>query len=442
VTDTLTELATRAYVYGFPLVFDVDQVRRFVSTGVGESPAATFNAFSHAPRLAGPEETFVSINNDTVYSIAQLDLSHGPLLLDVPDPDGRYLVLQFISAWTENFAYLGTRTAGSAPGRYLVVGPHHTAAAEDDARLIRCPTEIVTIAGRWAVDGEADLPAVAALQRGLSLRQVNPGEPTALPDVDTAGLGEELAFWERYRVYSQVFAPPRRDEPVQAGFAPLGLTGAVSVAALDEDRKTALVHGFRNGRALLEKILAQGTAETANGWGGTLHAFDYNIDHFEIGTVNESHWKIADPDQRLVVRAAAAMAGLWGCHGYEAAYYTVYEDADGAPLSGEHTYELTFDPPPPNDAFWSLTMYDTPHFYLVANPIDRYSIGDRTKGLEIGADGAVTITIGAAEPAEATRRANWLPAPHATFRPMLRVYLPGESVLDGSYSLPPIRRLR
>ena len=35
----------------------------------------------------------------------------------------------------------------------------------------------------------------------------------------------------------------------------------------------------------------------------------------------------------------------------------------------------------PVDAFWSLTMYDTPDFYLVDNPIDRYSIGDRTPGL-------------------------------------------------------------
>ena len=39
------------------------------------------------------------------------------------------------------------------------------------------------------------------------------------------------------------------------------------------------------------------------------------------------------------------------------------------------------------DAFWSLTMYDVPDFYLVANPIDRYSIGDRTPGLQAGPDG-------------------------------------------------------
>ena len=38
-------------------------------------------------------------------------------------------------------------------------------------------------------------------------------------------------------------------------------------------------------------------------------------------------------------------------------------------------------------AFWSITMYDLRDFYLVANPIGRYSIGDRTPGLRRDADG-------------------------------------------------------
>ena len=66
-----------------------------------------FNSFSHASRLAGPDDRFVSINNDTIYSIAQVDVSGGPVLLRVPDTAGRYYVLQFVDAWTNNFAYVG-----------------------------------------------------------------------------------------------------------------------------------------------------------------------------------------------------------------------------------------------------------------------------------------------------------------------------------------------
>jgi Protein of unknown function (DUF1254) len=43
-----------------------------------------------------------------------------PVRLDVPDTAGRYYVLQFVDAWTNNFAYVGHRATGEAAfdGRY------------------------------------------------------------------------------------------------------------------------------------------------------------------------------------------------------------------------------------------------------------------------------------------------------------------------------------
>jgi hypothetical protein len=58
--------------------------------------------------------------------------------------------------------------------------------------------------------------------------------------------------------------------------------------------------------------------------------------------------------------------------------------------------------------------HDLPDFYLVANPIDRYSIGDRTPGLRRDSDGSLTILIQHEQPADTS---NWLPAPAAPFRP-------------------------
>ena len=133
--------------------------------------------------------------------------------------------------------------------------------------------------------------------------------------------------------------------------------------------------------------------------------------------------------------------GLWGNHGYEAGYAPVYVDADGEPLDGTRRYALRFDTPPPVGAFWSVTMYDVPEFYLVANPIGRYSIGDRTPGLVTAADGSLTIRIQHDEPTDPVARANWLPAPAAPFRPMLRMYEPDAAVFDGGYTLPPITRI-
>ena len=97
--------------------------------------------------------------------------------------------------------------------------------------------------------------------------------------------------------------------------------------------------------------------------------------------------------------------------------------------------------PPPVDAFWSLTMYDNHDFYLVENPIDRYSIGDRTPGLTYGPDGSLTIYMQKESPGP-DKESNWLPSPRqGGFRPLMRMYQPGQPLLDGSYLMPAIRRV-
>ena len=87
-------------------------------------------------------------------------------------------------------------------------------------------------------------------------------------------------------------------------------------------------------------------------------------------------------------------------------------------------------------------MYDTPDFYLVANPIERYSVGDRTPGLSHAEDGSLTI-VDAARASRRTRPRGPTGSRRrrGAFRPILRMYEPGDAVFDGSYELPPIRRV-
>jgi len=111
-------------------------------------------------------------------------------------------------------------------------------------------------------------------------------------------------------------------------------------------------------------------------------------------------------------------------------------------LAGTRSYEIRFPagdlPPHGSDGFWSVTLYNAAGF-LVANPIDRYSIGDETPGLVRGADGSLTIVVSASRPDEAD--VNWLPAPKGAFSLVLRVYDPTPQVLDGSWSPPVVRAI-
>jgi Protein of unknown function (DUF1214) len=79
----------------------------------------------------------------------------------------------------------------------------------------------------------------------------------------------------------------------------------------------------------------------------------------------------------------------------EALYSIANTDANGEPLPGTRKYLLRFPAGqlPPVDAFWSITIYHADTRLMVHNPINRYSIGDRTNGLAYSDDGSLTIAI-------------------------------------------------
>lgn len=431
-----------AYVFGYPLVYNVSSLRAIAEHGMGAMPAAGFNAFAHGPSLATPEEPFVSVNNDTIYSIAQLDLSGGPLVLHVPDTDGAYYVLQFVDAWTDNFAYVGRRATGTAEGTFLIAPPGWSGAVPDGATLIEAPTEIATIVGRLAVDGDDDLPRVRALQAQLTLAPVAGNGPLRGIPHEASGITEHLRFWELLRRWSQAFPPSEPDRAYLARFTDYGLTDPGNpYGVVPRDLDEHLEHAFAAGRNRVEELARDASDEAVNGWQGMPHAFDYNVDHLGVGTIDAPEWKIADRVRSYEVRAISARNALWGNHGYEAYYAGVYTDADGEQLNGARAYELRLVELPPADAFWSITMYSMPDYYLVANPIRRYSIGDRTPGIVSGDDGSLVIRMQHARPDDEIAAANWLPTPEGDFRPMLRVYQPRAAMFDGSYVMPAITRI-
>jgi hypothetical protein len=120
----------------------------------------------------------------------------------------------------------------------------------------------------------------------------------------------------------------------------------------------------------------------------------------------------------------------------EAMYWTTKVDGAGQKLSEAHDYILHFPAGglPPNNAFWSLTMGDAKN-HFVPNSINRYSVSDRSD-LVPNADGSVDIYIQNVAPAG--HESNWLPAPTGNFILWLRVYLPGQTILDGEYQVPPV----
>jgi hypothetical protein len=148
-----------------------------------------------------------------------------------------------------------------------------------------------------------------------------------------------------------------------------------------------------------------------------------------------------EPDNGFILRGVCAVTFPGPINvPQEAMYWTTKVDGTGQKLSGAHDYVMHFPAGglPPNNAFWSLTMGDAKN-HFVANPLNRYSVSDRSSLVQ-NSDGSVDIYIQNMAPAG--HESNWLPAPSGNFILWLRVYLPGQTVLNGEYMVPPVLEVK
>jgi hypothetical protein len=142
------------------------------------------------------------------------------------------------------------------------------------------------------------------------------------------------------------------------------------------------------------------------------------------------------PGNGILVRAACAKALPVVNVFEEAAYWTTTRDGAGQTLSGQHAYVLHFPAGhlPPNGAFWSLTITDVVG-YMVSNPIGRSSFNDHSN-LAKNADDSIDLYL--QHKAPTGHEQNWLPTPARNFKLMLRAYLPGAAILNGTYLVPQV----
>ena len=410
--------ARAAIVQTLPLF---EMVRMRAATTARQHPALGFasehresalrwvNYFTHTHRRLGPgDREVVSPNNDTVYSNTWLDLSDGPVLIETPDMGDRYWTLGLLDAWTNPFAYVGRRTTGNRRQRTLVHGPGWRGSVPSDvSNVIAAPGHDVWIIGRILVDDTpADLEHVRALQAQIAARRLDGSDAAMRVDARLDGRSSAVPPAALYRAIV--------DEALARNPVPDG--ERLQWPVDDSDLDAALPRVFEELREKDQPHALGG------GWA--------------LPVAVRSHW---GDDVLTRARVARNLIGALGIE--EAMYPTAEADADGQPLHGSNTYELRFPPGggPRVGAFWSLTMYRRSDCLFVANPIGRYSIGDRTPGLRTDADGGLSIRIQATDPGVGH---NWLPAPtDEPFYVVLRLYQPQAEHLEFRFHYPPLQRL-
>jgi hypothetical protein len=403
-----------AFFYGFP-------VYEIARTGQNRAAVPGLNRLGHRAQLADHTSRGITApNNDTIYSSAQLELSGGPIEIVSPTDTKRYFNVTFMDAFTDNFAGMGTRLTKGQGGKYWLAGPEWKGTPPAGVTLLKSSTNDVWMLARIVVEGPDDLAAASVLQRQITIRPTTDNPPRPFV-VKATNVEDPLNF---LGVVNEMLArsPGGLGHMARASqFAAAGIgAGAKPGPGLIEMWRAYLPKGVAK---LKDKFMFRDLV--VNGWG------------YQPSGVGE-----ASADDFL--RAGIALGGLAALPEAEAMYFQATTDETGAPLSGANRYVWRVPPGGvPADAFWSLTMYQAEadgRYFLVQNPINRFSIGDRTPVLVKNADGSIDILIQRDKP-EGEKAANWLPAAAGPMRMSLRAYLPKKELRDRSWKVPGVKRV-
>ncbi|MBU6318719.1 MAG: DUF1254 domain-containing protein [Alphaproteobacteria bacterium] len=404
-----------AFFYAFPLY-------EFARTAVGRSGprGGGINRVAHRATLADHTSRQITApNNDTIYSSCQMELSGGPVEVISPSDSQRYFSIAFMDAFTDNFAYIGTRATGGRGGRFWVVGPSWKGETPSDVTILRSSTNDVWMLARVLVEGPDDLAAARALQERIEVRSLSTQAPRRF-ETPVTSLDDPANF---LAVVNEVLkrSPGGLGQTARASrFVSLGI-GATPAAETLEAWRAFIPEGMKRLRS---RSVSAGE-RIANGWV-----------YPEKG--------VGEFGKNDALRSSVALGGLAALGEREAMYFQAVADTAGQALSGERAYRWRVPKGGvPARAFWSLTMYQLEpdgRSFLVENEINRFSIGDRTKGLVINSDGAFDVVIQRTRP-EGDLAANWLPSPKGSMRLSLRAYLPGEELLERRWAIPPLAPL-
>ena len=435
-------IAEEAYIYGFPMIAAYKAMYEFNVDKSSPQYKIGFNEIWNDSKPFTPKDTaIVTPNADTPYSMLQADLRAEPIVFCVPPIDKkRYYAVQLADQYSFNYGYVGSRTTGNDGGCYLIAGPNWKGDKPDGiAKVFNSETQFTFVIFRTQLFNTADIENVKKLQAGYKVQPLSaflkePAPPPSPPIEFPKFVGDDPFKTEfaSYLDFLLQFGPEVPEEKaLRAKFASIGIGPGRKFVFKDLslEHKAAIALALKEGHEKIEK---------------RRDSIGKNIDGWLVGaSFGDRPFYHGD----YVLRAAAALAGIYGNNAAEAMYPLAKTDKAGATLDGsKNKYTLTFakDKYPPVNAFWSVTMYDGKTQLLIDNPINRYLINSpMLTGMKKNTDGSLTLYIQKDSPGKA-KEANWLPAPDGPIYLVMRLYWPKDtppSILpagDGTWNPPPV----
>jgi hypothetical protein len=385
-----------------------------------------------------PDQRFVTCcNQDVAYGFGFLDnLDQEPIVFQVPDFGDRFWVYALYDARTDEFSEVG-KQYGTKPGFYMIVGSNWNGETPAGiTAVLRSSTAVVAAAPRVFMDDTPeDHVAIQPLINQIDfyplsqfdgkMKVVDYSKLPTLPAPPAKGKGETP--WVNPETFFDELPAVMKIVPPQPGEEALykWIGSVLDAAAKDPAMKQTLTETAVAAESELISPFFQWSnngCPAGNGWNSPVNNAEWGTDYAN--------------------RAGTAKSNMYDNRPEETKYIYTDDDSQGQQLDGHNLYSITFakGQTPPVQGFWSVTLYNDVHFFN-SNPLGRYSLGTKNKTLQYNPDGSLTLYAGATSPG-ADKESNWLPAPEGTFSLYIRCYWAEQSILDGTWMPPQVKKVQ
>jgi hypothetical protein len=439
----------------------------FQSIGADDNTIVIFS------ELMDSNSLFLTPNADTIYTLASLDLTKGPLVVDVP-PNQLGTINDMWFGWVIDIGFPGPDRGEG--GRYLRVPPGYDGPLPDSGFHVgHTKTTHVLYAVRAFMENNDPKPAVDSIKKSLKIYpyrpggygsslatilegEVRPGPATAMPPtkfIEASGKSfntippNDFSFFEIVNELVQM-EPANSFNPELSG--QLAAIGIVKDKPFNPDARMkkiltdAAAVGNAAGRLMnWQAADYPGWAYYPNSmWANMLWQGGYTFETPPPMVTKEG----IKPFPPTGARTLDSRTGFF--YGYTmdspgmimrltnvgSQYLMGFTDADKNYFDGAKAYKLTLPKDIPAAKFWSLTLYDNQTRSMLQTPQRSPRAGSQTypsPAAVANADGSTTVYFGPTKPTDA-KEGTWIQTtPGKGWFLILRLYSPLESFFDKSW---------
>jgi hypothetical protein len=437
--EQLDELVRRSYQY--VAMFNVnnkmalDETNPLSSGGYNKVKANTTLADHTVEAIARP-------NNDTLYTVAMIDVTEEPIVMKVPAFNSTYVSLMVtgydhyvnIPMSTrqgdfdepETILFYSERTPGyeGAPvegiDRIIDVTGDYVSAV---FRVMPHASEQERMSRNIAAMESIDVVDLSEFLKGekLEVSFVPWGSPPGVRRnltqkeylVRLPQFGSDFEIFEdrllevMQFVFNHTTFDPKDelDAALLAIYKPLGV-----VPGQEFDPKKVAVLDGKAVREVAERVAGESLA---------------TMQDQELMAAKLTKVFLPKGEMDLDLLVHQSVIGPIGVPATEAVYPKIVSE-DRAPMNAMHDYEIVMgaEDLPPAKAFWSVTLYDTAQGFFIPNVRFKYSVGENA-GYQLDENGGIRIVIAAEQP-EGVPEENWLPVNRGDYDidVSMRVYVP------------------